>query len=96
MEQNQGFQSESGFIYEVYAYRKDPETKLSPWLRISRDEEMLDAREKAYKLYKAKLYDRIEIQQKPAGNANERSAKVIKTYNKGFCVEKMKKIFPFL
>ena len=70
------------FIYEVYAYKHDPENDLYRWLKYTTEEEMLHAREKARSLYKTKLYERIEIQQKPACNSNTASPKIIRTYKK--------------
>ena len=70
------------FVYEVYAYKHDPENDLYRWLKYTTEEEMLHAREKARSLYKTKLYERIEIQQKPACNSNTASPKIIRTYKK--------------
>lgn len=73
-------QGEPGeFIYDIYTYRRDPETKLSPWQRMSTQDEILDAQSKAYELHKSRLYERIEIQQRCPSNTNN---KVIKVYKR--------------
>lgn len=78
---NSSDQMDPGFLYDVYTFNKDPETKLSPWQKFCTHEEVLAAQKKAHQLHKSNLYERIEILQRCPVNSNK-SCKTIKVYRK--------------
>lgn len=72
----------SSFLYDVYTFNKDPETKLSPWQKFCTHKEIMAAQQKAQQLHKSQLYERIEVLQRCPVNSNY-NCKTVKVYKKG-------------
>jgi hypothetical protein len=71
-------------IFEIYTYCKDPERQTSPWHIFCTDVVETEARAKAHDLFKTRMFERIEIQQRDASNINHTDRKLIKVYNKNY------------
>ncbi|MAS86537.1 MAG: hypothetical protein CMH30_00960 [Micavibrio sp.] len=69
-------------IFEIYTYCKDPERQTSPWHIFCTDVVETEARAKAHDLFKTRMFERIEIQQRDPSNINHSDRKLIKVYNK--------------